>query len=133
MITKQILNQFIGTTQYYQHPLCKSVIHTDGVQYIYTHGGAWLIDMIASHLVTHPNLDRKCLGQIFFTMTKYEDQSAILVGQKDIGRPNLIHQLIGWTDYPLEEQEIWGTFTVMDHDLGLPDKYGWVLYLPSEY
>jgi hypothetical protein len=43
------LHEFHGTDHFYQHPLMRSVIYTDGVQYVAERAGAyWLLDVIAT-------------------------------------------------------------------------------------
>lgn len=42
------LSQFIGTENWYQHGLVRSVTYTDGAKYVADNGGAyWLLDEIA--------------------------------------------------------------------------------------
>lgn len=42
------LDQFIGTENWYQHSLVRSVTYTDGAKYVADNGGAyWLLDEIA--------------------------------------------------------------------------------------
>lgn len=119
-ITKHELNQFIGTTQYYRHPLCRTVIYTDGIKYLCDNGAAWLIDTIASRLT--PKLYK--YRTVFFTLTKDDDNSATLVGFADIDEPPIIEQHIPFTDYPLPSQNIWAAYG---------HQGGWVMYLPSEH
>lgn len=47
-LTPHNLNQFTGTTQYYNH-WTKALVYTDGVQFVGANGGYWIIDLIASH------------------------------------------------------------------------------------
>ena len=43
---KYELQHFIGTEQYYKHPL-SGLVYTDGIQYMASHAGAyWLVDHI---------------------------------------------------------------------------------------
>lgn len=45
---KSDLQQFSGTSQYFQHPL--GLLYTDGVQYLVQHAHcAWLLDVICSY------------------------------------------------------------------------------------
>lgn len=128
MITKQALAQFYGTTQYYRHPFYRRIVYTDGVKYITDNGGAWLIDAIASHIASDQTLQMKCEGQINIELRKSQDESATLTACRDTDEPPLFQQFISWTDYPLESQKIWASFTnISEHECG------WVLFLPSEY
>ena len=47
-ISKHELAQFTGTTQYFNH-WTKSLVYTDGVQYVGANGDYWIIDLIASY------------------------------------------------------------------------------------
>ena len=48
MTLQEELNQFHGTESYYQHPLNRRFLHTDGVQHFATQAKAfWLIDAVA--------------------------------------------------------------------------------------
>ena len=42
------LGHFTGTEQYFKH-WTGSIVYTDGVQYVGSHGGYWIIDLIASY------------------------------------------------------------------------------------
>ena len=49
------LHQFYGTENYYQHPLNRRFLHTDGVQHFATQAQAfWLIDAVAIGVHGHP-------------------------------------------------------------------------------
>jgi len=124
-ITVQGLSQFIGTEKHYRHPLCRGVLYTDGIRYLIENGAAWLADAVASHLACTPDLAEKCGGTLFFTLTVNEDNTAVLVGCVDKGKPPLVEQSIEYTDFPLKEQSIWASIG--------GDNGEWVMHLPSEY
>ena len=109
------LRHFIGTENWYKHPLFCTYTYTDGVQYVACEGHAyWLIDAIFSH-----QLDAKVNGESFqvWTLTVTDD-SAKLTG--DDGNGTVIaEQEIDYTDFPLPEIRFY-----------LTNK---VLMLPSEY
>ena len=47
-LTDTELAHFHGTEQWYRHSVVKSVLYTEGAQYVAEHGGAyWLLDEIA--------------------------------------------------------------------------------------
>ena len=130
MLKKEDLVQFIGTTNYYRHPLCRSVAFTDGVHHLYTNGAAWLIDMVASHLQCHINLTEKSDGMVFSTFTR-QGEGGRLEARADIGKPILFEQEVDFTDLPYDIQEIWAQFGYLDYiDNG---KGIWIMMLPSEY
>lgn len=47
-LTSHELNQFTGTTKYFNHAT-KSLVYTEGVQYMGERGAYWIIDLIASY------------------------------------------------------------------------------------
>ena len=47
-ITQHELRQFTGTEQYFNH-WTKSLVYTDGVQFVGANGAYWIIDLIASY------------------------------------------------------------------------------------
>lgn len=50
-LTQTELQQFTGSTNRYRHSLNRTVVYSDGVQYLAENAGAyWLIDAIASYL-----------------------------------------------------------------------------------
>jgi hypothetical protein len=96
---------------------------SEGVLYLAEKAGAfWLPEAIASHIVTNRPLREKCEGLIFWHL-QVENGSAVLTARKDSGLPALVTQEIEYTDFPLDEIEIWAG------DNG----EGYTLYLPSEH
>lgn len=48
ILNRADLRQFTGSENFYRHALVRSILYTDGVQYVAETGGAyWLIDAIA--------------------------------------------------------------------------------------
>lgn len=123
MITKQALEQFIGTECYWSHPFFKGIVYTDGVKYLFDNGAAWLGDVVMSHMKHTPRLLTKSRGMLFITLSVNADRSANVVAQPDIDEPALFEQEIPYTDYPLQKQQIWASYSGDN----------WVLYLPSEH
>lgn len=113
---KADLRQFTGAEHYYYYPLFPKFRYTDGVKFLAEEAGAyWLLDYIFSNH-TNSNL----LEQPFqaWKLKVNENQSAqiIVEGYND----QIIDQFkIGFTDFPLDEFELW--------------LIGMVLILPSEY
>ncbi len=112
---KNKLDQFTGTENYYKHPLTK-IVYTDGVRAMAQICQAyWLIDACISW-----QLDKKVCEQEFqvFKLKVNSDKSAILTIED--GNYNIVAtQEIEFTDFPLDEMQIWFT--------------NGVLYLPSEH
>lgn len=123
MLKSEDLRQFTGTTQWFAigAPF-PDVIFTEGVEYLAREGQAqWLVVAIAAHLTTKPafRLDH----MLFWKLTKGENDSAVLTAVRDTGLPPCVRQVIPWTDFPLQEVEIWSSF----------NGEVWTLYLPSEH
>lgn len=104
----------MGTSQYYKNPLFPRVKYTDGVRYVaQTAKCYWLIDKIAS-LITANSPE----FMVFKLKTNLAESSAVLIIEdgdlNEIGR-----EVIGFTDFPAEEQVIWAVHGV----LLLPEEY----------
>ncbi|MEZ5041542.1 MAG: hypothetical protein R2828_16740 [Saprospiraceae bacterium] len=113
---KAELRQFSGTEQYYFNPLFPSFHYTDGVKYLAEQAGAyWLLYYIFSNQ-TKANL----LEQAFQVWKLKVDEDASFKVTVEDGNDQVIDPFkIGFTDFPLDQFELW-----------LIDK---VLILPSEY
>jgi hypothetical protein len=118
------LAHFIGSQEFTRlGPVFPGVIMSEGVLFLAEKAGAfWLPDAIASHIVTNASLREECQGLIFWHL-QVENGSAVLTARKDSGLPALVTQEIEYTDFPLDEIEIWAG------DNG----EGYTLYLPSEH
>ena|SRR5579864_653092 len=110
------LAQFIGSENWYQHGLVRSVTFTDGARYVADHGGAyWLLDEIALAQKFSSGVKRE--GFQRWTLT-VEDTKGILTC--DDGNGNIVYQKpIPYTDFPLREIKFYFTDSV--------------ILLPSEY
>ena len=115
-LTKQDLNQFTGTEQWYRHSLVPHFLYTDGVQHVAEAGGAyWLIDEIA--FVQHLPAVKAEEFQSWQLQVR-PDQTALLTCGDGNGRT--VHsKTIAFTDFPLDEIDFYFT--------------NQVLMLPSEY
>ncbi|MEO0514741.1 MAG: DUF6876 family protein [Planctomycetota bacterium] len=128
-LTRADLAQFTGDAEVYRHPLNPYVLITQGVRYLAETGGAWwLTDAIASHFGSPAMLEAMRddpLVETFqcWSLHVHQDRSAVLTARADSGVPPFITQRIPWTDFPLDEIDIWA---------GRDDQY-WTLYLPSEH
>lgn len=112
MLTKEALNQFTGTEKYYKYFNLKL---TDGSYFLAQEGQCfWLLDVILSYQLK--------LSHIHFQiwqLEKNEDDSAVITMKEDSDKPVLVKQRIPWTDFPLEEVELW----LIDGVLILPSEY----------
>ena len=110
------LSQFIGTTQY--HRVSLNLVLTDGVHFLAEKAGAfWLVDVVRSVL---PNMGKQDFLSI--KLNKRENSSAI-VTITDGNETELYKQEIEYTDFPLDEIQLFAQKSWRD----------WVLMLTSEY
>ena len=112
-ITKEELNQFTGSQQWFRH-FSGRLVYTEGVQYIAEKAGAyWLIDLIASYQPIQTEEFQ------FWTLRK---EGELFVAVCTDGNDNeLVKQVIEYTDFPQE---------FMPFNLYLCHE---TLHLPSEY
>ncbi|MEI6057204.1 MAG: DUF6876 family protein [Lentisphaerota bacterium] len=110
------LRQFCGTENYYRHTLSR-MLYTDGVQYLAEKTGAyWLIDAVASY--QNSNLKEKYPFQIW-ELKVNSDKSCIITMIEDISCPEIVHQEIEYTDFPLDYMKLY----CIDNVLLLPSEY----------
>jgi hypothetical protein len=122
--------QWIGTTSYTRHSLMRNLLMTEGVMWLQENAEChWLVDAIASHIVTN----RRLRGEKFQTwdFKRHDDDMApkghphmLSVTDGNDGPP-IVKQEIEYTDFPLPSIRF---FVAHDEGLG-----GWVIMLPSEY
>lgn len=123
------LSQFTGSTEWFRHSFNRAVIYTEGVKYVADHGGAhWLVDAIASHVVTKAfktaaAKDGRISTLHFWKLAVHPDRTAKLAAVADSDEPAFIEQAIPYTDFPLDEISIWAA----------NDGEHWTLLLPTEY
>lgn len=121
------LEGFIGTEQYYKHPL--GLYFTDGVHYLAEEAECyWLIDAIASYLPELKDLEEFQA----WTLTRNDQGGAVLVcegADPETGEAvELARQEIEYTDFPLDAVRLYlqhGTIDLVT--------WSWVLMLTSEY
>jgi hypothetical protein len=124
---KEELDGFFGTEGYHRLTL-GPLLATDGVKYLAEQGKCfWLIDIVASWqgspvVVKNPRGSIKCaVKEIPFQLweLKKEGEGAVVTMRTDSGEPALVTQKIPWTDFPLDEVQLY--------------LEGGVLLLPSEH
>ncbi len=122
------LHQFTGDLERFRHPINRRVIYTPGVQYLAEQAHAyWLIDAIASYFHS-PQMNAAIasdsrLASLQFWKLKVNNAAAVLTAQADMGVKPFVTQEIPFTDFPLDEVDVWAGF----------DGTYWTLYLPSEH
>ena len=113
-ITKEDLDGFYGTSQWYRHWAGK-LKYTDGIHFLVENGASWLVDAIASYQ-GDPKV--KALDYYQFWNLKVNGNTAVLTCEEDEGIPPVVTQKIEYTDFPFSIK-IWVE--------------GGVMLLPSEH
>lgn len=92
------LSGFHGTEHYYKN--FTGLVYTDGIKYLAEQAEAyWFIDLVGSY---QPEL-KDVPFQIW--KLEVEDNKAVATMREDSDEPNRVKQVIGFTDFPLEEFE----------------------------
>jgi hypothetical protein len=103
------LMQFTGTTQWYRHPLFRTCLYTDGIQFLAEKAECyWLLD----HIFANQALP-KVKAEPFqtWTITLLEEGCEIVV---DNGNGKVIKKWkIPFTTFPLDEQKLYFTDNVL--------------------
>lgn len=116
------LAQFIGSETLTRHSLVHRVLLTEGVVFLASEAGAyWLTDAIASYLWN--DKARAEAFQVWRLNVDTKSRSAELIMTDGNTRAPLISQTLDYTDFPLDEIEVWL----------VADGEHWVLMLPTEY
>jgi hypothetical protein len=115
-LSESQLRQFIGSENWYRHPINRTVLYTDGAQFLAEHGGAyWLLDIIAIAQY------EPCVAQEDFQLWDLRvgsDRSATILCTD--GNGNAVYtQEIPFTDFPLPGVRLYFANNV--------------IHLPSEY
>ncbi len=119
-LTARELANFTGTEQYYKHLFGGQ--YTDGVHYVAEKGGAyWLIDAIFSAQAKMKKYGFQVwkLKRTGITEPKKGEYMAILTMKEDTNKPTLVEQKFEYTDFPLDEIEMW----LIDGVLTLTSEY----------
>lgn len=100
-LTQDDLAQFTGTETWYRHPLVKTVLYTEGAQYVAEAGGAyWLLDEIAFAQKAVQAVSAEDFQ--FWKLTVNTDRTASLVCEDGNGHA-VYAKAIEYTDFPLPE------------------------------
>ena len=114
---KDDLRQFTGTEHWYRHGLVRTVLFTDGAQYVADMGGAyWLLDEIA----LAQRYKKAVAAEEFqlWRLTVKPDMTATLICEDGNGN-RVFSKRIGFTDFPLESIE----FYYVNNTILLPSEY----------
>lgn len=121
MITHADLRQFTGTEQWFRHVMIRNVLYTEGVQYLAEHAQAyWLLDKIAiMQMEPHIRAEefqvwKLSLGIIVRPDALMDTDNTATLTCTDGGKSEnggvsrLLHsEHISFTDFPLDEIELW--------------------------
>ena len=101
-ITQAMLDEFIGSTDFYVHPVF-GYRYTEGAAYLAKNAGAfWLLDAIHSWQCEKKVRDDLSLQEIqFWKLAVRSDETATLTCSRD-GNDVVVKQAIDYTDFPLE-------------------------------
>ena len=128
ILTHEDLRGFTGDLERYRHPFVRRVSYTPGVKFVADRGGAyWLIDEIAFYLA-NPTFQKACrhdprIRDIHFWSLSVKEQAGELIARADSDEAPFYTKRIGFTDFPLDQIDIWAAY----------DGEHWTLYIPSEH
>ena len=95
------LDQFTGTSQYYKH--FTGLLYTDGIKYLADKAKCyWFIDIVASYQYKFKNTHFQ-----IWKLRVVDDSEALVTMSEDIDKPILVSQHISYTDFPLDEIEVY--------------------------
>lgn len=116
-LTYHDLKQFTGSEEFFRHGINRSVIYTEGAQFLAERAGAyWLLDAIAI-----PQAHIKALKHEAFQLWRLkvnDDRSAALTCDDGNGKVVYRHD-IPYTDFPLQEVQLY----YCDGTILLPSEY----------
>jgi hypothetical protein len=116
-LTRAELTQFTGTENWYRHALVRTVLYTDGVQYLAERAGAhWLIDEIALAQRYQPEVAAEEFQ--LWRLTVHDDRRAILACENGNGDVVLTKE-IPFTDFPFDEIKLYS----VSNTIMLPSEY----------
>ena len=118
------LAQFTGTETWYEHPLARKILYTDGAKYVAEKGGAyWLLDIIATNNAYGPPEFKREEFQVWTLKVDLEAHTGVLTcsdGGKDGHESKVFFtQEIEYTDFPLPEITLW----FQNNTIFLPSEY----------
>ncbi len=115
-LTLADLRQFTGSETFYRHSLVRSIVYTEGVQYMAEQASPyWLLDEVAtSQLIVEVAAEP---FQVW-TLKLRPDQGAVLHCE-DGNNGHIFDKLISFTDFPLDEISLW----YVDRTILLPSEY----------
>ena len=126
---KAELAHYCGTTEVYRVAAAgKRMVYTEGVRAMAQLCGAyWLIGEIqyglsSRQMAEATSKDERLRDMVFFDLS-VEDREGVLTARADSCEPLAYHKEVEFTDFPLDQIDLWAQF----------DGERWTLMLPSEY
>jgi hypothetical protein len=114
---KRNLSYFIGTEQWYHHPLRREMLYTDGVKFFAEHAGGgayWFLDIVATEIF--PLLAKE---PFMLVELQVEDSNVCRIVVSDGDGNEVYTKDIDYTDCPAG---LW-KFYLTDNVLLLPSEY----------
>ena len=116
------LSHFTGSETFAHHALIPTVLMTEGVRYLADAAGAhWLTDAIASYVLDDRTSQENF--QVWHLAVDPRTRKAILTMTDGNSSKPIITQEFDYTDFPLDEIDLWLVASGST----------WVMMLPSEY
>jgi len=101
------LDQFTGTSQYYKH--FTGLLYTDGIKFLADKAKCyWFIDIVASNQYKFKNTHFQ-----IWKLKVDENSEGLVTMKEDTDKPILVSQHIPYTDFPLDEIEVYCIDNVM--------------------
>lgn len=100
-ITTSALSNFWGSQSFFRHWMARSIVYTEGCEFLNANGAGWLIDAVISHVLMTTKVAREDF--ILATLkVNLEKKSAVLTFDNGNGKI-LAKQEIEYTNFPLPE------------------------------
>lgn len=110
------LKQFYGSEQFYKNPLFPEFVYTEGVKYLAEQANCyWLIDYVFSNQIISSLKNQPF--QVWKIKVNSDDSAKVTI--EDGNKKELTFFHIGYTDFPLEEIQLW----FIEDTLLLPSEY----------
>lgn len=107
-LTRSDIAHFTGSETLYRHSLMRRVLYTEGARHVAQEGQAyWLLDKIAT-LQLEPKIAHEPFQAWLLRVTNNTGTLTCTDGGKDGNDPaTLYSEHIRYTDFPLDEIELW--------------------------
>ena len=110
-LTVSNLSGFTGSQDFFKHPFFRSVVYTEGVQFIGANGCGWLLDKILANVCHNKTLAKQEF--ISITMKCNLANKTAVVTFEDGDYKKLLIETIDYTDCTVEEIKFFFTDKVL--------------------